>query len=131
MIMQGNQEERNKAFVEKMDMAFSAGDTGFIISHMHNDVVWEMVGDSIFSGKKEVEKIIASMGEASLPEITQTRITAEANRVVAEGFVRATTKEGSPFEAAYCDCYVLEDGKIRKLRTYLVELKGKGAQESS
>lgn len=129
--MQGNQEDRNKAFVDKMDLAFSAGDPGFIISHMHNDVVWEMVGDSVFSGKKEVEKMMAAMGEASLPEITQTRITAEANRVVAEGFVRATTKEGSSFEAAYCDCYVLEDGKIRELRTYLVELKKKGAQESS
>lgn len=124
--MEGNQEDRNKAFVEKIDMAFSAGDTGFIISHMHNDVVWEMIGGSVFSGKKEVEKMLNDMGETSPPEITRTRITAEANRVVAEGFVQAITKEGAPFDAAYCDSYVIEDGKIKELRSYLVELKGTG-----
>lgn len=124
--MEGTQIDRNKAFIEKVDMAFAAGDTGFLISHMHDDVVWRMVGESTFKGKKEVQKMVEKMAEMDLPEIVRTRITAEGNRVVAEGTLNTTTTEGKPFKAAYCDSYLIEDDKIKEMTSYVVEQKKHG-----
>ena len=118
-----NEAVRSKELVSKIDQAFAAGDTGFILSHMTDDVVWNMVGEAVLTGKKEVERIMAKMADKPLPKITQTNIVAEGRKVVAEGILESITKEGQTFRGAYCDSYILEDGKILQLNSYVLEIK--------
>jgi ketosteroid isomerase-like protein len=47
----------------------------------------------------------------------------ENDVVIAEGTVRVAWKSGGFLEAVFCDAFEMEDGKIRRLTTYQVNLK--------
>ena len=49
-----------------------------------------------------------------------TRVTEENEVVVAEGFVRAERKGGEFLDLAFCDVFEMQDGRIRRLTSYLV-----------
>ena len=123
--MRNGKTESNKRLVEKIDEAFSTGNTDFILESMAEDVTWKMVGGATFSGKQEVREMLEEMSTYELPNIQQNRLTAERNQVVAEGTMRAVGKDGNSFEAAYCDSYLIVDGKIRELCSYVVTKRPK------
>jgi hypothetical protein len=50
-------------------------------------------------------------------------MTEENNVVVAEGSVRCARKGGGFLNAVFCDVFVMEASKIRRLTTYQAELK--------
>jgi uncharacterized protein len=43
--------------------------------------------------------------------------------VVAEGAVRSKRKDGGLLNAVFCDVFLLRDARIRRLTSYLAELK--------
>jgi uncharacterized protein len=43
--------------------------------------------------------------------------------VVAEGSVRTQHKDGTFLDLAFCDVFEMQDGKIRRLTSYLVRTK--------
>jgi ketosteroid isomerase-like protein len=47
----------------------------------------------------------------------------EDDVVVAEGSIRARRKNGGVLNAVFCDVFAMRDAKIRRLTTYLAELK--------
>jgi hypothetical protein len=50
-------------------------------------------------------------------------MTEENDVVIAEGTVRAAWKHGGFLNAVFCDAFELENSKIKRLITYLVNLK--------
>jgi ketosteroid isomerase-like protein len=50
-------------------------------------------------------------------------LTEESDVVVAEGRVRAARRDGGTLNAVFCDVFEMQDAKIRRLASYLMEVK--------
>ena len=74
-------------------------------------------------GRDAFDKEIENPAFIGRPAITVSRMTEEHDIVVAEGAVRAQRKGGGVLNAVFCDVFAMERGKIKRLTTYLLEVK--------
>ena len=113
----------NKKTVERYLDGFSKSDHEQILSCLTEDVEWEMPGAFHHVGKRAFDKEIENDAFVGSPTITTTRMVEEDDVVVAEGQVRAKRKDGSVLNAVFCDVFAMTNGRIRRLTTYLAEVK--------
>lgn len=113
----------NKKTVERYMDGFRKSDHKLILSCLTDDVEWEMPGAFHLIGKEAFEKEIENPAFVGRPELTVTRMTEENDVVVAEGSVRVERRAGGFLSAVFCDIFVMQRGKIKRLITYLVEVK--------
>ena len=78
---------------------------------------FHLVGKAAFDKEIENEAFVGS------PAITVTRMTEENDVVVAEGSVRAERKAGGFLSAVFCDVFVMQGGRIRRLISYFMEIR--------
>ena len=71
---------------------------------------------------KFVLTLIAAAFVAS-PAITIVRMVEENDVVIAEGAVRCKKREGGFLNAVFCDVFCMQNAKIKRLTSYLIELK--------
>jgi ketosteroid isomerase-like protein len=115
-----NTMSEQKQIVEKYMDGFRATDHEKILSCLTDNVVWEMPGFYLHTGKAEFDKEIESPNADGHPDIRVTRLVEEGNIVVAEGAVKAKMKDGSKIDAVFCDVFHFTNGKISKLTSYLM-----------
>ena len=113
----------NKKTVEKYMDGFRKSDHEQILSCLTENVVWEMPGVYYHNGKKEFDKEIENDAFTDSPEITIIRLIEENGVVAAEGKVKAKRKDGGFLNAVFCDVFIMKNGKIDKLISYLMEVK--------
>lgn len=113
----------NKTTVAEYIDGFRTGDHALILSCLTDDVVWDMPGAFHLTGKAAFDKEIENEAFVGCPAITISRMTEEADVVVAEGSVRVERKSGGVLNAVFCDVFVMRRGKIAQLITYLLEVK--------
>ena len=113
----------NKTTIEKYMEGFSKGDHEMVLSCLTDDVEWLIPGMFHVTGKAAFDKEIENEAFVGHPEISITRTIEEDNIVVAEGTVRAQKREGGLLNLMFCDVFVMKSGKIRKLISYLMEVK--------
>ena len=113
----------NKITVEKYMDGFRKSDHGQILSCLTDDVDWEMPGAFHLIGKEAFDKEIENAAFVGRPAITITRMTEENDVVVAEGSVRAERKTGGFLSAVFCDVFVMQGGKVKRLISYFMEVK--------
>jgi uncharacterized protein len=113
----------NKATVERYMDGFNKSDHEQILSCLTDDVEWEMPGAFHHVGKAAFDGEIENEAFVGRPVVTVTRLVEEDDVVVAEGRVRAERREGGILHAVFCDVFLMTDGKIRRLTTYLMEVK--------
>lgn len=113
----------NKRTVERYIEGFRRNDHERILSCLTDDVEWEMPGAFHLVGKEAFDREIENEAFVGRPTISITRMTEENDVVVAEGSVRVQRKAGGFLNAVFCDVFVMQDGKIRRLTTYFVELE--------
>ncbi len=96
-----------------------------IASLLADDVEWVEWGDGVpASGARTKGKVafLQNFGDDELrSEIT--RMTEEANVVVAEGIVRVHKKDGTMLAVRFCDIFELEKGKVKRLDSFGALLK--------
>ncbi len=102
--------------------SFKELDHGKILSGLTEDVIWDMPGFFHHEGKAAFDKEIENDAFTGKPDIRVLRMVEEGNIVVAEGDVKASLKDGKPFEAVFCDVFHFRDGKICKLTSYVMNL---------
>lgn len=56
------------------------------------------------------------------PVVSVTRMIEENDIVVAEGTFLTKREDGASFPLALCDVFEMENGKIRRLTSYLMEI---------
>jgi ketosteroid isomerase-like protein len=112
----------NKKTVERYMDGFRKSDHDQILSCLTDDVEWEMPGAFHLIGKNAFDKEIENDAFVGSPTIQITRMTEENDVVVAEGSVRCARKGGGFLNAVFCDVFVMEASKIKRLTTYLTEL---------
>jgi ketosteroid isomerase-like protein len=114
----------NKRTVEKYMDAFRRSDHQQVLSCLTDDVEWVIPGAFHIKGKDAFDREIENAAFIGRPAITVTRLTEESDLVVAEGRVRAARRDGGYFNAVFCDVFEMQDAKIRRLISYLMEIKG-------
>ena len=113
----------NKQTVERYMDGFRRGDHAQILDCLTDDVVWILPGVFEIHGKADFDKEIENEAFTGHPEITVARMIEEDDVVLAEGTVRAQRKDGTFLMLAMCDVFDMRGGKIRKLTSYLAELR--------
>jgi ketosteroid isomerase-like protein len=113
----------NKRVVEKYLDGFRTSDHEQILSCLTDDVEWDMPGAFHLVGKDAFDNEIENDAFVGRPTITITRMVEENDVVVAEGAVRVEKKAGGWLNAVFCDVFAMRDARIRRLTTYLAEVK--------
>ena len=113
----------NKKTVERYMDGFNQSDHQQILSCLTEDVEWEMPGAFHLVGKNAFDKEIENDAFVGCPAITITRMVEENDVVIAEGAVRVKRKDGGLLNAVFCDVFAMKSAKIRRVTSYLVELK--------
>jgi ketosteroid isomerase-like protein len=113
----------NKKTVGKYMTAFEKGDRLEVLSCLTNDVEWILPGAFHLKGKKEFEGEIRNDAFQGNPVIKVTRMTEENNVVITEGSVRTQKKSGEWINLVFCDVFEMQNGKIKNLTSYLMEVK--------
>lgn len=114
---------RNKRMVESYMEAFRRSDHQRILSCLTEDIEWLVPGLFHVKGKEAFDREIENEAFRGSPVITLTRLIEEGDVVVAEGSVRAARRDGGTLNAVFCDVFEMRDGKIRRLTSYLMEVK--------
>ena len=113
----------NKRTIEQYMAGFRASDHAQILACLTEDVEWEIPGMLHSRGKPAFDKEIENDAFVGSPEIVVTRMIEEGDVVVAEGSVRTQKRNGGALSLRFCDVFVMEAGKIRRLTSYLTDFK--------
>jgi uncharacterized protein len=113
----------NKKTVERYLEGFRRSDHALVLSCLTDDIEWVIPGMFHIRGEEAFDKEIENEAFTGSPTIVVTRMTEENDIVLAEGAVRARRKNGGVLHAVFCDAFEMEGGKIKKLTSYLMEVK--------
>jgi uncharacterized protein len=113
----------NQRTVDAYMEGFRNTDRPLLLSCLTDDVEWELPGFYHARGKEEFNAHIVDEGFTGRPVITVTRMIEGNDVVVAEGAVRAQRSDGATLNLVFCDVFEMRETKIRKLISYLMEVK--------
>jgi uncharacterized protein len=113
----------NKRTVDRYMAGFRVSDHAKILSCLTEDVEWEIPGMLHSRGKAAFDKEIENDAFVGRPDIVVTRVIEEDDVVVAEGSVRTQKRDGSVVRLRFCDVFLMEAGKIRRLTSYLTDFQ--------
>jgi uncharacterized protein len=113
----------NKRTVDKYMDGFKRSDHAQVLSCLTEDIEWEIPGAFHVIGKEAFDKEIENEAFMGGPDITVSRMTEENDVVVAEGSVRTQRRDGDILSLRFCDVFVMHAGKIKRLISYLSEVR--------
>lgn len=114
---------KNKKTVEKYMDGFNKLDHAQVLSCLTDDVEWILPGVYHHTGKEAFDKEIENLAFSGKPVIAVTRMIEENNVVLAEGMVRGQRASGEVLNLVFCDVFEMRNEKIKKLISYLMEVK--------
>jgi hypothetical protein len=129
MSVQETSVGENRALITRWYEALAAGDFEAIFEMHHDDVVYNMVGNTPVSGRihgKEAccngmiaEKLLEKLvpGEFRFSK-TWTIVAAEGDRVVGLMQGGGPTLNGGNYDQTYCEIFTIRDGKIIEMRNF-------------
>lgn len=121
--------EANRRLVERWYQALADGDFETIFDMHHEDVVYNMVGNTPVSGRiygKDAccnGMITQKLLEKLVPEQMRfarrwTIVAAEGDRVVGLMQGGGPTRDGHDYQQTYCEIFTIRDGKIAELHAF-------------
>jgi ketosteroid isomerase-like protein len=116
----------NKKMVETYQASLGDLDWAAVASCLTDDVVRVEWADGFPSSGVTVRGKAAVVKDMEAPrkfQIQATRMTEENNVVVAECVVRVPLEEGRIFVGQSCTVYELENGKIKRMSSFVAENK--------
>jgi uncharacterized protein len=116
----------NKAVVEAYQASLGNLDWAAVASYLTDDVERVEWADGFPQSGVPVRgkaAVVKDMETTNKFQIQSTRLTEENNVVVAECVVRVPMKEGGTFVGRCCAVYELQNGKIRRMSSFVAENK--------
>ena len=121
--------EANRRLVEQWYAALAAGDFETIFDLHHEDVVYNMVGNTPVSGRIYGKQACCNgmIGEKLLQKLVPEQIqfakewqivAAEGDRVVGLMKGGGPTLDGNQYEQTYCEIFTITDGKIVEMHNF-------------
>lgn len=121
--------EKNKMIVMKFINEFVNGNIEASINYLSDDIKWNIVGMPSINGKQNFLRAMKMMGlwqtspNENIPSNDgRENIIAEGDFVVIENFDDLINKNGDHNNPAHCDIYRVENGKIKEVTTYVVDI---------
>jgi hypothetical protein len=113
----------NKEIIQEVINAFDTNDVTSLLSHVTDDVVWEMRDnkDMVISGKENLRNFFSEYNEMKMIGSTKDHIIIDGNLVAVDGTVTMEGKDAVQFEMYYCDIYELTDNKVSKIISYPIK----------
>lgn len=110
----------NKQTLKEYMAAFRVSDHARVLACLAYDVVWKMPGIYEHVGKEAFDKEIENDNFIGSPTIQIIKLVEENDIVIAEGAVQGKMKNGNMLDAVFCNVFEMENGKIKKLTSYLM-----------
>ncbi|MFZ2872937.1 MAG: nuclear transport factor 2 family protein [Phycisphaerales bacterium] len=114
----------NTQTVDRYMAAFRRTDHAAILACLTDDVEWVIPGAFHTHGKAQFDGQIENEAFVGPPDIRVTRHIEQGEIVVTEGSVRAARRDGGVLNVVFCDVFEMRGGLVRKLTSYLMEVKG-------
>lgn len=103
--------------------AFDNNDIEAILSHVTDDIEWQMIGDQGIQGKENLRKFFSDHADMKIISCTKDYVIIEGDRGSVSGNVQCSNGKGQDFDLYYCDIYELKNGKVNKMISYNVNKK--------
>lgn len=113
--------EKNKALLKKGNAAIAEGDYEEFLSLCSDDTEWTFVGETILKGKEAVRQWMMTT-YVEPPTVTVDNLIAEGDYLTASGDVTMKDKDGRAAHYSYCDIWRFKNGKIVKLKAFVIKL---------
>jgi ketosteroid isomerase-like protein len=121
--------EDNRRLIERWYEALAAGDFQTIFDMHHDDVVYNMVGNTPVSGRiygKDAccngmiaQKLLDKLVPDEVRFAKRWKIVAaEGDRVVGLMQGGGPTRNGQSYEQTYCEIFTIRDGKIAEMHNF-------------
>jgi hypothetical protein len=108
-------------FVETLTIAFAKGDAKFILSHVTNDIRWNIVGDKSIQGKDNFAQALRSMKNEKAAELTIHHVATHGKAGAANGIRKL--KNGKT--RAFCDVYEFRGTtgtRVKEIASYVIDI---------
>lgn len=112
----------NKTVLEKANAAISAGDHEGFLACCTDDTEWNFIGDRVLRGKEAVRQYMLD-AYAEPPKFRVDELIGEGEFVTAVGRI-SLKEDGQWNDYDYCDVWQLRDGKLDRLRAFVVADRG-------
>ncbi len=112
-----------KEFLRDFEIAFTDKDSKKILDFFADNIYWEIVGENVIKGMTEATKMVETMMDGTISELTIETIITHGDT----GAVNGTMKFTNEKIYGFCDVFTFtshaKDAKIKKLTSYVVELR--------
>jgi ketosteroid isomerase-like protein len=114
----------NKEIVQSLIEGFDKSDVELILSHLAEDIQWNIVGEHVISGKKEIGDFFSAHPDMKMLSSTKDHFVVDGNTVAVDGEVECLNEgSGERHDMFYCDIYDLQEGKVKKMTSYCINKK--------
>ena len=116
------------AFFKQLHEAFIKGDIKFILDNIIDEAEWELTGRKIIRGKNKILKQIEKERIIKPDDLENSNFITHGNKAAINGLMFRKNKYGKKKYYMFCHIYELnkfKNGKIKKITSYIVELKAK------
>ncbi|MBS7564970.1 nuclear transport factor 2 family protein [Mucilaginibacter sp. Bleaf8] len=110
----------NKAVLLNANDLITQGDNEGFLSFCTEDTEWEFVGDKTLKGKQAVREYMET-AYLEPPKFDVEKLIAGEDFVTAIGKISLKNESGKVVDYAYCDVWQFRDGKLDKLKAFVVE----------
>jgi len=110
-----------KQFLKDLNIAFAQGNVGFFADYLHDDAVWEMVGDKVISGKAAMLAELTALKDSPVAKLVVRSIITHGPEGAVNGEMHMTS--GDVY--AFCDVYRFTGAsgtRIKSITSYAIAL---------
>ncbi|WP_462251584.1 nuclear transport factor 2 family protein [Ferruginibacter sp.] len=106
-----------------LSQQFSGGNFKFAYDYLAEDIVWNIIGDKILKGKKNVIAFCDSTAAyfaTVTTKFTTGNLIADSNCVAIDGTAEFINKENKITHVSSCDVYRFENGTLKEITSYCI-----------
>jgi ketosteroid isomerase-like protein len=111
---------KTKEVIQAFNEAFAANDISFMADNMAENIVWEVKGETVITGKQNVLNYLNDRGGEGIFNLTVENLLMEGSMAACSG---VRHMENSEKIHDFCDIYTLNDenGMIEKVISFTAE----------
>lgn len=110
-----------QTFIKDYNIAFAEGNIHYLIEHVSDEVVWEMIGDKRIAGKDAFLAELEQMQDTSIAVLVIKSVVTHGKEAAADGELRMTNGD----HYAFSDVYQFTSAKgdrIKTIRSYVIKV---------
>jgi ketosteroid isomerase-like protein len=109
----------NKEILKKANLAIIEGKYEDFLDFCTEDTEWIFVGQETLTGKESVRQYMAEAYKEP-PKFIVENLISEGKYLTAVGKISMKNKDGKVMDYSYCDVWEFDNGKMAKLRAFVI-----------